>query len=211
MPRAAWPRAALRAACRRERSLRIHRHAERRAAGPTILFRRRGIEIAPWRPFLSHVIPLGTRGLLGVIAVSAAPARTASHVCFLHAFDQRGPLLDQRGSCACESAGRGRYLLERGPAGFPVIAVLPSMFVTATFCRRVVSWRGVLFGHNRTRPPPYMGWRGPCSACLTRLASFPAHPVPAADRQGRVSARSASFPAPPTSPESPPGGARFRR
>ena len=93
----------------------------------------------------------------------------------------------------------------------PVIAVLPSMFVTATFCRRVVSWRGVLFGHNRTRPPPYMGWRGPCSACLTRLASFPAHPAPAADRQGRVPARGASFPAPPTSPELPPGDTRFRR
>jgi len=109
------------------------------------------------------------------------PARggcwTACHVCFPHAFDQRGPLLDQLGSCACESAARGRYLAERGPQGFPVIAELPSMFVTATFCRRVVSWRGVLFGHNRTRPPPYMGWRGPCSAYLTRLASFPACPA----------------------------------
>ena len=138
-------------------------------------------------------------------------AGTACHVCFPDAFDQGGPLLDQRGSCACESAARGRYLAEREPARFPVSAQLPSVLVTATFCRRVVSWRGVLFGHNRTRPPPYMGWRGPWSAYLIRLASFPARPAPAADRRGQVPARSAGFPALPTSPELPPGGTRFRR
>ena len=175
-----------------------------------------------------------------MIAQPNAAARTACHVCFPDAFDQRGPCLTS-GVPAPARAPRGRYLAERGPGGFPVIAVLPSMFVTATFCRRVVSWRGVLFGHNRTRPPPYMGWRGPCSACLTRLASFPAHPaprptvraeyphevpvsqllprprsyprvIPVSDaRRVQTPARGARFPAPPTSPKIPPGGARFRR
>src|SRR6516164_9286926 len=86
-----------------------------------------------------------------MIAQPNAAARTACHVCFPDAFDQRGPCLTS-GVPAPARAPRGRYLAERGPGGFPVIAVLPSMFVTATFCRRVVSWRGVLFGHNRTRP-----------------------------------------------------------
>jgi hypothetical protein len=36
---------------------------------------------------------------------------------------------------------------------------------------------GVPFGHNRTRPPPLRGWRGPCSACRTRLTSYPACPA----------------------------------
>ena len=32
---------------------------------------------------------------------------------------------------------------------------------------------GVPAGHNRTRPPPCMRWRGPCSTCRSRLATAP--------------------------------------
>jgi len=205
-----------------------------------------------------------------MIAQPNAAARTACHVCFPDAFDQRGPCLTS-GVPAPARAPRGRYLAERGPGGFPVIAVLPSMFVTATFCRRVVSWRGVLFGHNRTRPlhiwdggallglphqagqfPSSPGSSGRPSGPSTRAkCQFPSsshvpgvapgwypfptparakhpHEVPVSqllprprsflrmvsvsgDRQGQTPALGASFPAPPTSPESPPGGARFRR
>ena len=175
-----------------------------------------------------------------MIAQPNAAARTACHVCFPDAFDQRGPCLTS-GVPAPARAPRGRYLAERGPGGFPVIAVLPSMFVTATFCRRVVSWRGVLFGHNRTRPlhiwdggallglphqagqfPSSPGSSGRPSGPSTRAkCQFPSSShVPgvspgvvsvSGDRQGQTPALGASFPAPPTSPESPPGGARFRR
>jgi hypothetical protein len=71
---------------------------------------------------------------------------------------------------------------------------------------------GVSVGHNRTRPPPCMRWRGPCSTCRSRLAGLPgsagsggptagaSHPllVPVS----RFLPRPRSFPW---------GGARFRR
>ena len=60
-------------------------------------------------------------------------------------------------------------------------------------------------GHNGTRPPPFMGWRGPCAACRTSLASCPARPAKSPPRQGQTPARFTSFPAPPTSPEFPLG------
>ena len=44
-----------------------------------------------------------------------------------------------------------------------------------------------------------------------QAGQFPSSPGSAADRQGRVPARGASFPAPPTSPKLPPGDTRFRR
>ena len=39
-------------------------------------------------------------------------------------------------------------------------------------------------GHNRTRPPPFMGWRGPCATCRTRLTGCPAHPAATAAPPG---------------------------
>ena len=60
-------------------------------------------------------------------------------------------------------------------------------------------------GHNKTRPPPCMGWRGPCTACLATVTSCLARPAPPADRQGRAPARGSGFPVPPASPEFPPG------
>ena len=71
---------------------------------------------------------------------------------------------------------------------------------------------GVSVGHNRTRPPPCMRWRGPCSTYRSRLAGLPgsagsggptagaSHPllVPVS----RLLPRPRSFPW---------GGARFRR
>ena len=45
------------------------------------------------------------------------------------------------------------------------------------FCRRVASWAAARIGHNKTRPPPFMGWRGPCAACRIGLASCPACPA----------------------------------
>jgi len=71
---------------------------------------------------------------------------------------------------------------------------------------------GVSVGHNRTRPPPCMRWRGPCSTYRSRLAGLPgstgsggptagaSHPllVPVS----RLLPRPRSFPQ---------GGARFRR
>jgi hypothetical protein len=51
----------------------------------------------------------------------------------------------------------------------------------------------------------------PVSQLLPRPRSFP-RVIPVSDaRQVQTPARGASFPAPPTSPEFPPGGARFRR
>ena len=32
---------------------------------------------------------------------------------------------------------------------------------------------GMSVGHNRTRPPPCMRWRGPCSTYRSRLAGLP--------------------------------------
>ena len=78
-------------------------------------------------------------------------------------------------------------------------------------CRRVASWPGARFGHNKTRPPPFMGWRGPCAACRTSLASCPARPAKSPPHQGQTPARFTSFPGPPPSPGFPLSGARFRR
>jgi hypothetical protein len=72
------------------------------------------------------------------------------------------------------------------------------------FCRRVASWAGARFGHNKTRPPPFMGWRGPCAVCRTSLASCPARPAKSPPHQGQTPARFTSFPVPPTSPGFPP-------
>jgi hypothetical protein len=72
------------------------------------------------------------------------------------------------------------------------------------FCRRVVSWAGARFGHNKTRPPPFMGWRGPCAVCRTIVTSCPARPAKSPPRQGQTPARFTSFPAPPASPGFPP-------
>ena len=191
------------------------------------------------------------------------PARrgrwTSCYVCFPHAFDQRGPLLDQRVPALARAPREAVTWPSAARKVSPSSWSCPACSLRQPFAGVSFGWRGVLFGHNRTRPPPYMGWRGPCSACLTRLASFPAYPaspgrlstqlapatqlarllqpivgakhprevpvsqlfprprscprvVPVSDdRQGQTPARGAGFPAPPTSPESPPGGARFRR
>jgi hypothetical protein len=67
-------------------------------------------------------------------------------------------------------------------------------------------------GHNRTRPPPCMRWRGPCSTCRSRLAGLPG----SADSGGPTAGASHPLPVPVSRllprPESfPSGGARFRR
>ena len=54
-------------------------------------------------------------------------------------------------------------------------------------------------GHNKTRPPPLMGWRGPRPACRTSLAGCPACPAATAGHQGQTPARITGFPALPTS------------
>jgi hypothetical protein len=64
-----------------------------------------------------------------------------------------------------ESTEAGEHGAEAGQSAF------------GDFCRRVVSWAAAWFGHNRTRPPPFMGWRGPCAACRIGLASCPACPA----------------------------------
>jgi len=63
---------------------------------------------------------------------------------------------------------------------------------------------GVSVGHNRTRPPPCMRWRGPCSTYRSRLAGLPGstgsggptagagHPLPVP--VSRLLRRSQSFP-----------------
>ncbi len=50
-------------------------------------------------------------------------------------------------------------------------------------------------GHNKTRPPPLMGWRGPRPACRTGLAGCPACPAATAGHQGQTPARITGFPA----------------
>jgi len=66
-------------------------------------------------------------------------------------------------------------------------------------------------GHNRTRPPPFMGWRGPCATCRTRLASCPAHPAATAAPPGPDTRAIHRFPGSSHVPGLPPSGARFRR
>ena len=75
--------------------------------------------------------------------------------------------------------------------------------------RRVGSWARARIGHNKTRPPPFMGWRGPCSACCTGLASYLTRPAPRADRQGQTPVIATGFPVTPTSPGIPPGWCPF--
>ena len=75
--------------------------------------------------------------------------------------------------------------------------------------RRVGSWARARIGHNKTRPPPFMGWRGPCSACRTGLASYLTRPAPRADRQGQTPVIATGFPVTPTSPGIPPGWCPF--
>jgi hypothetical protein len=65
---------------------------------------------------------------------------------------------------------------------------------SATFRRRVMSWRDVRLGHNRTRPPPFMGWRGPCATCRTSLASCPARPAKPTAPPGPVTRAIYRFP-----------------
>ena len=71
------------------------------------------------------------------------------------------------------------------------------------------SWARALIGHNKTRPPPFMGWWGPCSACCTGLASYLTRPAPRADRQGQTPVIATGFPVTPTSPGIPPGWCPF--
>jgi hypothetical protein len=82
---------------------------------------------------------------------------------------------------------------------------------TGLFTAYPQAFEGAPLKRNKTRPPPYMVWRGPVTACRTKLASCPAHPAPMADHQGQTPASGTSFPAPSASPEFPPSGARFRR
>ena len=76
-------------------------------------------------------------------------------------------------------------------------------------CETVPGAGAAAFGHDKTRPPPYMGWRGPCSACRTGPASYLARPALRADRRGRTPAPVTGFPVPPTFPEFPPGWRPF--
>jgi hypothetical protein len=54
-----------------------------------------------------------------------------------------------------------------------------------------------------------MGWRGPCSACRTGLASYLTRPAPRADHQGQTPAIATGFPVTPTSPGNPLGWCPF--
>ena len=79
------------------------------------------------------------------------------------------------------------------PLGFPVIAKLPSVLVTATFCRRVVSWRGVPFGHNRTRPLHI--WDGGALLGLPHQAGqFPSSPGSSSRSSGPSTRAKCQFP-----------------
>jgi len=62
-----------------------------------------------------------------------------------------------RGTGACETAACGQRH----------VGVWP-LFVGVS-----LAGGGVPVGHNRTRPPPCMRWRGPCSTCRSRLAGLP--------------------------------------
>ena len=59
---------------------------------------------------------------------------------------------------------------------------------------RVVSWKRRSAGHNKTRPPPFMGWRGPCAPCRTSLASCPARPAKPTAPPGPVTRAIYRFP-----------------
>ena len=68
-----------------------------------------------------------------------------------------------------------RVPVSNGRTGMPAFA---------DFCRRVgvsVVGGGIWLGHNRsreqcTRPPPYMGWRGPCSTLPYQAGRLPSLP-----------------------------------
>jgi len=66
-------------------------------------------------------------------------------------------------------------------------------------------------GHNRTRPPPCMRWRGPCSTCRSRLATAPSSTGSDGPTAGASHPRPVSgFPAPFRVPrEFPPGECPF--
>jgi hypothetical protein len=186
-----------------------------------------------------RVIPLGTRGLLAVIAGPARPpGRPATCASRTHLINEIPGLTNgvpaltraPREAVTWQNAAR-RVSRQRG--------VCPACSFRQPFCRRVVSWRGVLFGHNRTRPlhiwdggallglphqagqfPSSPGSSGRPSGPSTRAkCQFPSSPhvpgvapgvVPVSDaRQGQTPARSASFPALLTSPELPPGWCPF--
>src|SRR5215468_99623 len=115
--------------------------------------------------------PAGVRGLLAVIALLDVAARTAFRVCFPHAFDQRGPRLDQRGPCAYESAARGCYLAERGPVRFPSSRCCPACALRQPFAG--VSLVGGVFCSGTIGQGPLHIWDG---GGLDRLAS-PGWPV----------------------------------
>ena len=57
-----------------------------------------------------------------------------------------------------------------------------------------MSRRDIRLGHNRTRPPPFMGWRGPCATCRTSLASCPARPAKPTAPPGPVTRAIYQFP-----------------
>ena len=98
----------------------------------------------------------------------------------------------------------------RVPGGFPSSRCCPACSLWQPFAGVSLVGGAFCLGTIGQGPSIY-GMEGPCSACLTRLASFPARPALVADRRGQVPARSAGFPVLPTSPEFPPGGTRFRR
>ena len=160
-------------------------------------------------------------------------------MCFPDAFDQRVPRLTS-GFLRLRERCEAVTWPNAGPEGFPSSRCCPACSLRQPFAGVSLVGGAFCLGTIGQGPSIY-GMEGPCSACLTRLASFPARPALAADRRGQVPARSAgfpalptsrscpqvvpvsdarqgqtpargaSFPAPPTSPEFPPDGVRFRR
>jgi len=76
-------------------------------------------------------------------------------------------------------------------------------------CAAAVPARTLRPGRIRQGPRMYE-MQGPCPASPHRLASCPALLAQRAARRGQAPVRGTGLPAPPTFPESPPGGARFR-
>jgi hypothetical protein len=112
---------------------------------------------------------------------------SAAHV-MRHATEGAVPVAATGTAPASAPPGRGRADL------VPAIAGSPPVSPFRDFCRRVMSWARRSVGHNKTRPPPFMGWRGPCATCRTSLASCPACPATTAAPPGPVTRAIYRFP-----------------
>ena len=83
------------------------------------------------------------------------------------------------------------------PTTDPASAHRPASLVWSPFVGVSLAGGNVTVGHNGTRPPPCMRWRGPCSTCRSRLGRLTwQHRLRRADRRGQPPASGSGFPAP---------------